>query len=79
MNARATVLKFGEVICPGAELIELNLPHPKLESVRLARIKFAKPFNRGDELTVQVTYSSTGETNQFTIAEDIVLASWVNR
>ena len=77
MNTRAAVLKFEEVTCEGAEQIEINLPHPKLEPVRLARIKFAKPFKRGDEVTVNVTYRSTSETNQFTIAGDVVLASWV--
>ncbi|HUE81395.1 MAG TPA: M1 family aminopeptidase [Pyrinomonadaceae bacterium] len=77
MNSRATVLKFEEVLCEGAEQIELNLPYPKLEAVRLARIRFAKPFKRGDEVTINATYRSTGETSQFTIAEDVVLASWV--
>ena len=77
MNAKAPVLKFEEVLCAGAEQIELNLPYPRLESVRLASVRFAKPFKRGDEVTINAIYRSTGETSQFTIAEDIVLASWV--
>lgn len=77
IGLNSKILKFGNVRSEGAIGIRLNVPHPKIPEVGMAQVRFAKAFSRGDEVGLIVDYKSIAEDDQFTIAEDIVLASWV--
>gem|GEM_PF-5130233 len=76
-TGRGAIMQFDEVRSEGSAQIEWNIEDSNYPTRRLTHIRFDEALAQGAELEVRIRSSSIDEINQFSIAEDIVLASWV--
>ncbi len=76
LNARARLLRFDSVSAARAQT-ELNEKHAEMAQALIARVRFAEPRRRGDEVEISFVCHSEGQGRQFVVDESIALASWV--
>jgi aminopeptidase N len=76
MNSREPTMRFVRVEAGDVEVM-LNERHPDAEFARLAVIRFEQTHVKGDEVELEVEWSSTGSSTQFAVTPEAALASWV--
>ena len=77
MNSRDTIMAFDSVTTGRGTVAALNAAVPGRDATRAARIEIAEAALRGEEIRVRVYASSRKSSFQFSLAEDVMLASWV--
>lgn len=76
LNSRAATMEFLEVAAADSEAkIVRRIPG---KNARVAKVRREALFSQGDEIEVEFSYTNSGrQGNQFTVGEDVALASWV--
>ncbi|MBX3381008.1 MAG: hypothetical protein KF805_13020 [Phycisphaeraceae bacterium] len=77
VNTRAPCVLFESVDCEGAKT-ELNARHPKLESARLATVRFEEAKIKGDTVRVRFSCSVPGHENQIEVTPGAAISSWTS-
>ncbi len=78
MNSRDSIMAFDSVTTPSGAVVAMNASVPGRPAMRQVIIDLAgQPAARGGEVRLHTFASSRATSNQFTLAEDITLASWV--
>ncbi len=78
INSRASNMTFTKVAADGAESILINQRMSGRKATRLAKIRYEKPFERGDVLDIDFEYESEGQSGQFGVTEQAAIGSWVD-
>ena len=77
-SSRDSIVTFDSVATERGELVALDARIAGRPSARAAHVRFpGPPPRRGDVVRVRAHASGRGTTQQFTVADDVALASWV--
>lgn len=78
MNSRDSIMAFDSVSTDRGVVAEVGARHPDRPPTRAVHVDFPNdPPARGDEIRLRVHASSRKTAQQFTLADDVALASWV--
>lgn len=78
MNSRDSIMSFDTVLVDRGVVAAIGARHPDRPATRVVHVDFPDSVaRRGDEIRLQVYASSQKTARQFTLAEDVALASWV--